>query len=246
MLVTAALHEAGHGIVAQAFGFAPRIYAFYEDNPTGTATQTLLILAAGPIASLVLGGIFLALYHRQRAHYSFWRLFLFWLGWGGIMEFVNYLVVTPWLSAGDTARFAAILHWPLWVRYAVCVVGIVAVVALGRLAATTMFALAPRGIALETKRDRRRFVIGVFYMPLLAGVALSAVAGIGGRLVIVALGAFASLGSIDIVVSAMYAGGALPTQRREDAPIRIEPAAISLYVALVALYVFVFSRGMPI
>ena len=47
-LVTAALHEAGHGLAAQAFGFSPHIYAFYENNPSGNARETLTILAAGP------------------------------------------------------------------------------------------------------------------------------------------------------------------------------------------------------
>ncbi len=48
-LLTAALHESGHGLAAQFFGFSPHIYAFYENNPSGDACETLTILAAGGV-----------------------------------------------------------------------------------------------------------------------------------------------------------------------------------------------------
>lgn len=245
-LLTAAIHEAGHGLVAQSLGFSPRIYAFLEDNPTGTVQQSLLILAAGPLTSLIVGALFLLWFRSGRAHYSYGRLLLFWLAWTGIMTFVNYLIVTPWLSAGDTAKFADLLHWPLWLRYAVAAIGAVVLVTLGRPAATAMFALAPQNCALETRRERGRYIVRGFYLPLFAGIVLTAPAGIGERPAIVALGLLASLGTIDIVVAALYASGAVTMQREYDAPLRIEPAAIALYGALIVLYVFVFSRGMPI
>jgi hypothetical protein len=247
-LMTAALHEAGHGLVAQRLGFSPHIYAFYERNPDGTAAQHLMILAAGPLTSLVLGTLFLIAFARGRAHYSFPRLLLLWLGWLGVLEFVNYLIVTPWLPAGDTAQIAKILGWSMLERYCLAALGIALVFLLARRAAATMLAVAPQQFALGSPVERRRYVRNGFFLPLLAGVALTALGGLGSSPSYVALGLLGTLGNIDIVSAAVGAStGAPPARERaEDAPLRIEPLAVGLFAALVILYVTVFSRGMPI
>lgn len=247
-LLTAALHEAGHGIAAQLLGFSPHIYAFYEDNPVGNTAQTLTILAGGPLASGVLGVLFWVWYRRSKPRYSFGRLLLLWLAVLGVMELVNYLIVTPWLAAGDTAQFADVLHWSTLARYGLASVGVVLLIALARPAAHAMLAVSPRGTPLDSQRERRRFIVAAFYLPLFAGIALTALAGIGSRPVTVGYGLLATLGNIDIVAAALYARVTPPREdeRGPDAPLRIEPGAILLYAALVALYVFAFSRGVPI
>ncbi len=245
-LMMVPLHETGHGLVAQALGFAPKIYAVYEDNPAGTAFQTLAILAGGPLTSLVLGSIFLAWSRRGPARYGFGRLLLFWMGLLGVMNFVNYLVVTPFLAVGDSAQFANTLGWPLAARYAMALLGVAAVIALGRPIAAAMFAVAPSDFALDTPRDRRRLVIWGFYMPLFAGVALCAPAGIGTPLWLVGVGLLGDIGNIDVVVAALYAGGEPPEKRRTDAPLRFEFGALGLYVALVLFSVLVLSKGLPV
>lgn len=242
------LHETGHGIAAQLLGFSPRIYAFYENNPTGDARQNLTILAAGPLASLLVGAVFWMWYRRSKPRYSFGRLLLLWLALLGVMTFVNYLVVTPWLAQGDTAQFADVLGWPAIARYGMAAVGVALVFALARPAARAMFDVAPSTVELDSPRARRRFIVGAFYLPLIAGIALTALAGIGGRPFAIAYGLFGTLGNIDIVVAAMYAGAA-PIRggaRAPDAPLRIEPAALLLYGALVLLYIFVIARGVPV
>jgi len=160
-LVTAALHEAGHGLAAQSLGFSPRVYAFYENNPSGTTAQDIIILCAGPLASLLLGVLFYLWYRSGKVCYGFGRLVLFWLAWVGVSTFVNYLMVTPFLSAGDTAKIADRLGWPAWPRFGVSALAIVCVVLLAPAAAKSMFALAPAP-AFATPRSRRRFVLGGF------------------------------------------------------------------------------------
>lgn len=246
-LIMVCLHETGHGLVAQALGFAPKIYAFYEDNPTGTTTQSLLILAGGPIASLILGLLFYWWYRRGQAHYSFGRLLLFWSAWLGIMEFVNYLIVTPWLSAGDTAQFADLLHAPVVARYAVALVGIAILWLLLGTAARSMFAVAPASAPLSSGFERRRFIMRGFYLPLIAGTALTALGGIGAPLNITLIGMLGTFGNIDFVALSMFrAGDDYREERSVDAPLRIEPAAIALYVALILLYDLVIVHGLPV
>ena len=158
-------------------GSLRRFYAFYENNPTGTPAQSAAILAAGPLGSLVLGGLFRLWYDRLKSSHGFWRLLLFWLAWLGIMEFVNYLIVTPWLTAGDTAQLADIAGAPLWSRYAAALLGAGLVFLLAPSAAADMFAVAPAATLLDEPRARRRYIMRGFYLPLFAGVVLTGLAG---------------------------------------------------------------------
>lgn len=247
MLVTAALHETGHGLAAQSFGFHPKIYAFYENNPTGTATQNLIILSAGPLTSLLIGVLSLIWYRARAARYSFWRLLLFWFAWLGILEFVNYLIVTPWLTAGDTAQIADILHWPTAARYGITLIGIAILIALLRPAAETMFAVAPTEMPLESGRNRRRFILQGFYLPLLAGTALTALGGIGTNPLNVGLGLLGTFGNIDLIAMSLFrAQDARVAERRFGAPLRIEPIAIFLYAVVVAFYDVFLPHGLPV
>ena len=246
-LSTAALHETGHGLMAQALGFSPKIYAFFEDNPTGTIHQNLAILAAGPIASLILGLLFRAWYRSTPAGYTFGRLMLFWMAWLGIMQFVNYIIVTPWLTAGDTAQIADLLHAPVWVRYVVSAIGWIVLFPLTKPAAHDMLALAPQGTMLDTPRDRRRFILGGFYLPLFLGTALTAPGGVGGRPMIVLYGMLATIGNIDIIALSLFRmGDMFALTRGQEAPLRIEPNAIVLYVIIVAFYILVLPHGLPV
>ncbi len=246
-LLTAVFHEAGHGFAAQALGFSPRIYAFYENNPTGSPAQNAIVLAAGPLASLLLGVAFLLWYRRQPARDGFGRLLIFWIAWLGILEFVNYVMVTPFLSAGDTAQLADILHWPLWPRYAVAIAAALAVWFLARLAAACMFAAAPADVALESPSDRRRFILRGFYLPLIAGVFLTAFAGIGSNPINVALGLLGAFGNIDLVAASLYRGRVRDVVTRAAGKAAgISGVGFWLYAAIVLFYVAVLSRGLPV
>lgn len=247
-LITAALHEVGHGICAQAFGFSPHVYAFYENNPSGAAGETAAILAAGPMVSLILGTVFWTWYRRTKPRYGYSRLLLLWLSLVGVMEFVNYLIATPWLPGGDTARIADVFGLPAIARYGMALIGVASLVVLGRPAADAMLALAPRSVPVGTSRARQRFFMTFLLPSLLAGVACTALAGIGSHLFYVAYGLLGTFANIDIVVAARYADGVPPgeLERGSDRPLRIEPAAVAVYAALAALYVFALSRGVPV
>jgi hypothetical protein len=186
-------------------------------------------------------------YRSGAARYSFGRLLLFWLAWLGIMEFVNYLIVTPWLSAGDTAQFADLLGWSIATRYAVAAIGIILLVALTGPAAGSMFAAAPADVPLDTFADRRRFIMNGFYLPLIAGTALTAPGGIGAPIQITLIGMLGTFGNIDIVAFSIFraATAAVPA-RTGRTPVRVEPGAIALYLALILIYTLVIARGVPV
>lgn len=247
MLATAAIHETGHALAAQGLGFAPSIYAFYENNPSGAPWQNLIILSAGPIASLIVGSLCFLWLRRAAARYSYWLLLLFWFAWLGILEFVNYLVVTPWLTAGDTAQIADVLHWPLGARYALAAAGIAIVLLLLRPAARSMFALAPQDVALDTGFARRRYIMRGFYLPLILGVALTALGGIGTNPLAVGLGLLATFGNIDLIAMSLFVAQTVPVPHRgTSAVLRIEPAAIALWIAIVLFYIFALPGGLRV
>jgi len=152
------------------------------------------------------------------------------------------------LTAGDTAQIADLLHVPLWGRYVVSALGLVVlVVFLTRPAAHDMLALAPESETLDTPRDRRRFIIRSFYLPLFAGTLLTAAGGIGGLPTIVFYGMLGTIGNIDVIAFSLFrTGDEFEHKRTPGEPLRIEPAAIVLYLIMVALYIFVLARGLAV
>lgn len=247
-LITAALHETGHGLAAQALGFAPRIYAFYENNPNGNPTQSLIILAAGPLMSLVTGLIFWLWYRKTTPGYNIGRLLLCWLAWLGIAEFVNYIIVTPWLTIGDTAVIANLLGLPIWSRYLVALLGLCLLFALARTAAQDFLLLAPSQEILQTPYGRRRFIMRGFYLALIAGTVLTALAGIGGNPTIIAVGLLGTLGNLGIVGVAIAASGAVSVypQLVSNTELRIDSRAVGIYLLLVVFYVLALRPGLPV
>lgn len=247
-MITVVIHEGAHGLVAQALGFAPKIYPFVENNPTGTPLQDILIAAGGPIGSLLTGLLFAWLYARGRPRYGFWRVLLCWLAFQGIIEFVNYLIVTPWLAAGDTAVICDRLGLGIVPRYAIAAIGVVILIALGGWAAQMMYACAPRSVALDERRERVRYISRSFYLPAFAGLLLVALAAIGGHPVYVFYGLLGAFGSIDIAGVALGATRrpALRRSEGQDAPERIAPAAVAVYLLLLCFYVVVLVHGVPV
>jgi len=247
-MMTVAIHEAAHGLVAQWLGFSPKIYPFFENNPTGTPHQDILIAAGGPVGSLLTGVVFAWFYWRGRATYGFWRVLLCWLAFLGIIEFVNYLIVTPWLAAGDTAVICDRLGLGIVARYVIAAVGIAILIALGAWAAQMMYACAPGSVALAERRQRVRYISRYFYLPAFAGLALVALAAIGGHPLYIFYGLLGAFGSIDIAGVALGATRRPPRRRAEgdDAPDRIAPAAVAVYLILLCFYVVVLVRGVPV
>ncbi len=247
-MLTVVIHEASHGLVAQALGFSPKIYPFFENNPTGTPLQNVLIAAGGPVGSLLTGILFAWLYLRGPARYSFWRVLLCWLAFLGIIEFVNYLIVTPWLAAGDTAVICDRLGLGIVPRYALAALGIALLIALGGWAARMTYAVAPASVVLDDRRERVRYILRHFYVPAFAGLALVALASIDGQPLYVLYGLLGAFGSTDIVGVALGSARRPPLRRAQgdDAPMRVAPAAVALYVLLLGFYAVVLVHGVPV
>ena len=203
-LVDSAVHEFGHGFMALIFGRSPMIFAFSEQNASAPRLEQAAILSLGPLTSLVLGWLALAWSWNRSAQES-GKFFWFWLAWSALMEFVNYLIVTPFLTIGDTAQIVALLHAPHWVSYFVSALGIAALFCLGGLARRHMLRLNSEQ-ELRTTQQTRRYMRRTFYWPAILGTILTSLVFVGGRLSSVALGLLSALGTLDVIALAIRLG----------------------------------------
>ncbi|MGA8289726.1 MAG: M50 family metallopeptidase, partial [Acidobacteriaceae bacterium] len=64
LLITVTLHEFGHGTAAWLYGFHPMVYGLHEEDIAASQVRVAVIAAAGPLVSLVLGMVFLAIQKR--------------------------------------------------------------------------------------------------------------------------------------------------------------------------------------
>lgn len=105
-LITVTLHEFAHGAAAVLLGLRPTVYGLHEEDVASGGAQAGMIAGAGPVASLVLGLIFLALHKRLRGQ-GFARYLTFWLGLLGIAVCMGYLLTPPFYQEGDVYKVLA-------------------------------------------------------------------------------------------------------------------------------------------
>jgi hypothetical protein len=131
LLVMIMIHESGHALAAISFGLHPVVRPFSVDYAAATNAQNIATDLAGPLVSLVSGGLILVIARGGR---GFWGLFWLWLGLQSVQEFSGYLTTAPFGGVGDIGDALHTLNAPLWVGYVSCVVGLIGTFLLGRVA----------------------------------------------------------------------------------------------------------------
>ena len=121
-IIGTVLHELAHYVVSAHFGLSPTLHHNYVNSVLdGTPRQQLLVAAAGPVFSLLLGvlaaGVAIWLPRPSLA-----KLFLQWLGMGSILGFLGYLLIAPIAREGDTGLVFAYFGVPLYAAIALAVV----------------------------------------------------------------------------------------------------------------------------
>ena len=140
-LITVTLHEFAHGLAAWLYGFRPTVYGLHEEDIAASPMRIAVIAAAGPVASLLLGMIFLAVYKRMRGQ-GFPRYLTLWLGLLGIALFMGYLLTPPFYTKGDVYTVLANVNLasPLFIGISV-VCGAIGIIQLGRIGVPRLLAL---------------------------------------------------------------------------------------------------------
>jgi hypothetical protein len=121
-IVNSLLHESAHAVAGLTQGLTPTLTPFSVSyDPQPTSAQEVITALAGPVWSLVMGAVLLVVARSWGT--GFTRLFWLWLGFMGVMNFVGYLEIAPFVSAGDTGRALTLLHAPGWVFILVALLG---------------------------------------------------------------------------------------------------------------------------
>lgn len=126
--VATTLHEGAHAVAGLALGHPVTLSSFSADSNTAMSDQAAAVMtAAGPVFSLVFG-IVVILTGRNLGN-GFVRLFVMWLGFISVQNFVGYLVITPF-GAGDSGAFVDELHLPRAVAFLFSALGTTGLAAL--------------------------------------------------------------------------------------------------------------------
>ena len=140
-LITVTLHEFGHGLAARLYGLHPTIFGLHEEDIAASPARIAVIAAAGPVVSLGLGLIFLAIHKRLRGQ-SFIRYLTLWLGLLGVAVFMGYLMTSPFYKSGDVFKALASFNLasPFFLGLSL-LFGAIGIIQLGRIGLPLLLAL---------------------------------------------------------------------------------------------------------
>ena len=129
--VATTLHEGAHAAAGLLLGHPVVLGSFSADalTPMGDG-ESAVMAAAGPVFSLVFGVVVILTGRTVGA--GFGRLFVLWIGFIGVQNFVGYLTITPF-GAGDSGAVIEDLGLPRAVSFACCAVGVAGILVLARL-----------------------------------------------------------------------------------------------------------------
>lgn len=106
-LSTTVLHEGAHFVVAQDLGRFPVLYYSSVVSQESSSAAAVATSLAGPIASALIGVLFVAAERRAREGDPQLRLFLAWMGFHGLMNATGYLftaIFAPGADVGSALR----------------------------------------------------------------------------------------------------------------------------------------------
>lgn len=169
-IFTIVLHELAHYATALIMGYEAIIFhnrVVYE--MLTSPEDELGIAAAGPVFSLVQG--MLAFHLVKRFPPNGFSLWLLWMGIAGILTFMGYLMIAPFIPVGDTGKVFSILGVPHMIQLGLAIFAAIAL--------TIIFISSARlfepfvGEDLEgDKRKKARWARNMIMFPLFIGLIL--------------------------------------------------------------------------
>lgn len=233
------LHELAHAVAGLVQGMAPTVTPFSVDyQPGPTAGQEVVNALAGPVWSLVMGVVLMVLARSWGT--GFVRLFWLWLAFMGVMNFAGYLLIAPFVTAGDTARALSLLGAPGWVFVLAALLG-----AAGQFGLAFLFAGQVKrytdGIDGEGVLAFRAWAVGTLVVILLTVVELTMVGPPAGAIVAVAAYSFA----VGIFAPMQFIfRGRVPPRAKEDLGLdRVSRAGLGVTAAVAAALLVLAAVG---
>ncbi len=121
--LTQLLHETAHATAGLVLGRGPTLHTgFVEYSAEGSVAARLACSAAGPVFSLVQGLVLVPVVRRGPTRPTL-RLFLTWLCFHGLVNFIGYLFTTAFAPGADLGAIAGLLGLGLPARLALTGLG---------------------------------------------------------------------------------------------------------------------------
>lgn len=169
------MHEFGHFLAAfLVHAKSIVLHHNYESNQTAdlSIVKTIIISAAGPLVSLLIGICFHAICSSQKTR---GMLFLFniYMAVFGYIAFFGYLMIAPFFTYGDTGYIFQALKFPIWLTIGIAISGaIVLFFIMGNL--IRFFAEVGTVEINSNWVARRDFMNALVHLPIYAGVVITA------------------------------------------------------------------------
>lgn len=160
-------HEIGHFVTAYFFhakdlSLHHNFVNYKQDNLL--PNQLIIIAAAGPIVSLLLGILFhvVVLNSKKRNKLFVFNLFL---SIHGYIGFFGYLMIAPLSINGDTGYIFNALKFPMWLVVGIAILGLIILIKLIKHLNLFLLELAPATI-LNNLEERKNYVAAIIKYPV--------------------------------------------------------------------------------
>jgi hypothetical protein len=166
-LLITILHESAHYFTAISMGLTATLHHNYVDHQGGTPEQQMMIAAAGPLFSLILGiiGLVIALLSSRA---SLANLFFLWFGIMGWISFFGYLLIAPFIKEGDTGKVMAYFAVPMIWQIVILVVSTVFMIWLLSWLAPEFSRYKATAVFNQIENSRQLFNFPIFFL-IIAG-----------------------------------------------------------------------------
>ncbi len=166
------LHEFAH-FVAAILLHSKDVTLFHNyvqhDTSALSLNSTLVIAAAGPLFSLLVGVLFQSVC-ANFAKRNLLFLFLLYMSAFGYINFGGYLLVSPFFRGGDTGYIFAQLNFPLWLTILCAIGGCVFLFFSMKMLCKYFIEMGTEAI-INDKAQRKAFIGSIIENPLYIGVA---------------------------------------------------------------------------
>lgn len=166
------VHECAHYLTALYFNLEPVLHHNYvETFIEGTARHQMIESAAGPLFSLIFGTVVL-LVSIKLIKPSLLKLFLLWLGMGGILVFMGYILIAPIAKEGDTGKVFDYFGFPIYLSVALAILSFIVInMVFARLA--PQFKYYKNALAFDQRTNAKQLFIYPIFGSIIIGTLLN-------------------------------------------------------------------------
>lgn len=170
---TTFLHELAHAITAKMLGVDSVLFHSYVsyDNTTTPENHQLLIVSSGPLISLLQSLVFLMLV-RRAAKIDLVALLYLWLGIVGMVVFLGYIMMGPFMPYGDTGKIYAILSVPDYIALSLSALALIVIIFFFR-KLKPFFVDFMLQIKAETGFENKKTIWLFFVLPIFVGTLIN-------------------------------------------------------------------------